>query len=239
MGEKVCPGCGARYPADSMLTICPNCQKPLIEVKEEEAQEPAAPAKPAPETPQAGPPTHPEAPKPPAEPAGPSVGASGIKRIPCPNCGELLYETEMVCWRCKTPVRDTAAARPGPPPAAETPGFAPPPPAQQPGAPAPPPQPTAPPYVPPAQPATAGRSAADSLANLALWLSGAGCLVGWCICPALSIAGLILGIKAKADGSDKATLPIVLGAIGTVAALAGIVVGFLSGLLRGLEGGSP
>jgi hypothetical protein len=228
VGDKVCPNCGARYPADSMLTICQTCQQALAEEQQTPSAEPTPPRAAGPAwqmPPPAPPPAEPTAPPPAELPPPPTPPARGIQRVPCPNCGEPLYDTELICWRCKTRVKEAPQPQAPPP-------FAPPPPATSPPpGPSAGPTPQPPPYTPGAQPDYAKLAAADGLANTALWLSGAGCVVGWCLCPAISIAGLALGIKAKMDGSEKAMVPIVLGAIGVVAGIVAFIIGFLAGFL--------
>ncbi len=168
MSTERCPHCGAEIPPGGLLTICPQCQKPLSAPQERPAAAEEGPG--APEQEPAGPeepPVAAEEPTPaevaPAAPSAPAEAPAPVPppeselppdRIKCPNCGAILYSTEEICWRCSTRVQPAGTVAPRPPeaaPVAPRPsvGTMPPAPPQA-VPPAPPAAPTAPPTgVPP------------------------------------------------------------------------------------------
>ncbi|MEN6305988.1 MAG: DUF4190 domain-containing protein [Armatimonadia bacterium] len=202
MEQRICPRCHREQPDTAQGDKCLFCGADLAE--------PAAAAPPvAPATPPA---------------SGLPVVVNPGKRE-CPNCHEILYDTERRCWRCGREF-EPSPKLPEPPPAppVETMVSAPPaPPAPEPPVTAPPEAaaaPTAPPAVPyvatalpPSQP-----NEGQTLGTWALVVS----LFSFC-CPVLaSIAAIYLGSKARAKGATST---------GTAAVVLGIITLVIGGIL--------
>lgn len=167
----------------------------------------------------------------------PDCGAAiGAEETPgdvryCIHCGTQLDPSYSFCMKCGRPVQ---AAPDQPPPEPQAP----------PG-PQPPPEPQAPPAVtvapvgasPPPAVAPAGQAPAagpDGLANWALGL-GIGSIVLWILGP----FALWCGLRAIKGGSARAMGGIALGALGTLALLAGTLVGGYLVLNRARTTGQP
>ena len=188
MPEQPCPACGAQYDTTIGAKFCPKCGAALPQAAPAEAApvesaaavldvtvEPEAPAPlevsvPVDAAPlvvdvPAEPELTPVTPAPPIEPAppvAPIAPTAPPDQVPCPHCGEMLYTTEKICWKCgnstDSPAPESAApvATAGAPIVSAAP-VAPAPPVMPaapvvPSAPVPPPPP-APSAVPPMSPA--------------------------------------------------------------------------------------
>lgn len=214
MEERICPRCHREQPDTAQGDKCLFCGAEL--------HVPAAAAPPVP----------------PASPASSLPVVVGPGKRECPNCHEILYDTERRCWRCGhefEPTPKLPEPPPAPPaqastvlrepPAPEVPAVAPPT-----AAAAQPATPSAVPYVatalPPSPPNTG-----QTIGVWALLVA----FFSFC-CPVLaSIVAIYLGNRARAKGATSTgTAAVVLGIIT-------LVVGGILGLLLiiGLIFGEP
>ena len=211
MEERICPRCHREQPETAQADKCLFCGAELPK---------------------------PTATAPPTTPASVLPVVFGPGKRECPNCHEILYDTERRCWRCGHEFEPTPKL-PEPPPAPPMPSRAsvtpPAPPAPQaPGVPseaaAAPATSSAVPYVatalPPAPPNTG-----QTIGVWALLVA----LFSFC-CPVVaSIVAIYLGNRARARGATSTgTAAVVLGIIT-------LVVGGILGLLMiiGLIFGEP
>ena len=197
MAKALCPNCGAEYDSSGIATMCSRCLKPL----------------PAAATPAAPPP----APAPTPAPPTPSS-----ERRPCIKCGEMLYPTEMTCWKCGSA---QAGPRPGPA-AAPPPSVGPyaPPPMGVPSMGAPPPMPTPP---PPSPYAGAGYATGPSpeAQQRGTWALVVGILSLFCCGIVLGPIAIYLGVSARRDGAGgTATAGMVLGIIAVALTIIGGII---------------
>jgi hypothetical protein len=230
MAERRCPACNQLQPATAQGDKCLYCRAelPPVETEAAEAVPEAAPAAeaPAPEL-EAAAPVEPPAT---AQPAAEAPVPEGKRK--CPNCGEILYETEKRCWRCGHEIEPPAAAAA---PAAAPPTVAPTaPPVLPPTVAVPPvaaPTAAAPPYVVPTVPAVPPVDPAAQ--NLGIWALVVG-LLSWFCCPIVgSIVAIVLGVRAKNRGVTG--LGIAGIALGIISLIGGLIFGalFVIGLIVG------
>jgi hypothetical protein len=250
MPEQPCPACGTTYDPATGAKFCPRCGAALPEAPAAEAapaeapldvnvepQPPAAPEGLAPPVaplvvdlgvaPEVTPvtPAAPVEPAPPVVPAAPAVA----DQVPCPHCGEMLYSTEKICWKCGNateaevptpPARPVLPTGPVPPPPPPAPSAVPPPP-PAPGVLGPPPMPGYTPGPTGPMPGTALSPEAQSAGYWALGL-GIACILGLCLAP-LTLAApfaIWLGIRANRLGNTAMGLVgIICGAIGVLGLL--------------------
>ena len=185
MTERTCQSCGTAYDADSGARFCAKCGALLpagetLEVDLTTTPEPTAPAPPEPPAP----PISVELP--PAAPQTP------LAQTPCPNCGELLYPTERICWKCGqsiAPAAEASAAPPAPMPQQ----------AWQPG-------PTGP--MPP--------SPSQEAMSLGYWALGLG-IAGLIFCPFCGPFAIWMGMRANRAGAGGiGVVGLVLGGLATL-----------------------
>jgi len=245
MPTAQCPHCGASYDVDGLATLCSTCLKPLPRREAGASTEDSADTGPSPigpplaPAPVAAPPTGPPAPAvAPSSPPPAAVTPAALRR-PCTKCGEPLYATEVVCWKCGSHQTGAAVIPPGAVPVPGVP-YAPPPP----GYPPPPPSPY--PDAGSTYPYGATPEAMNR-ANLSLILG----IVGLALACCWGVPGVVLGpiaiwlgTSARREGAEgTATAGIVCGIIAIILGLIGIAIAIImiaAGMFAsGTSGSSP
>ncbi|MBM3472734.1 MAG: DUF4190 domain-containing protein [Armatimonadetes bacterium] len=205
MAKAACPNCGAEYDPSGIATMCSRCLKPL-----------------------------PAAAPPPAPAPAPAPPTPSSQRRPCIKCGELLYPTELTCWKCGS----AQTARPGPVIAAPSIGPAGPPPVGV------PPPIGAPPIAPPPPPSPYAGAAyavgpSPEVQQRATWALVIGILSLFCCSIVLGPIAIWLGASARRDGAGgNATAGMVLGIIAVALCVIGGIIWVALLATAGQSGGS-